>query len=236
MQTRDTWSSAGFSLPECTLEGMQGSHPNHEDGTQEADDPELDHDQVDLTQRTEFIDAQGRIHEPILLSPIQDWVHDIEAFLPSLSNEAVTMGDLTVQIISGQDAQLKDVMVRVRSEELRQAEQFRLLMQRFVASALQEQCRCFLARFRFVQDVPLIIAVQQLRGRQVPQLIWYRSIDKPAVKRRCWLRAEISLWTTTTRMRRKFGLKPSFVQSLTNSGLMVSWCTITTWWSGFLLQ
>ena len=60
---------------------------------------------------------------------------------------------------------------------------FRRLMSRYVSPDITSQCRCFLARFRFLDDVPLLIAVRQLVARQVPQLVWFRSLVQAEVKK-----------------------------------------------------
>ena len=97
-----------------------------------------------------------------------------------------------LQIIAGRDTKLQDLLVRVSSEALRSSEQFRQLMSSVSPSDLQSDCRCFMARSRFLPHTPLILVVPPLARRQVPQLIRYRArgVARPEVQKIVLVEAE----------------------------------------------
>ena len=175
LQTHATWSSADQSIPPVITEGGDF------DGQEDQATVQGETDQTHLMQISEIIDASGHIHDQYPRVPHQDWLHDIEAFLPALRAAESGISDrsergLVIQIVSGKGWSLKDTLVRVSHSDLQNAEVFRRLMRSYVTPDMYTQCRCFLARFRFLDDVPLLIAVRQLVARQVPQLVWFRSL------------------------------------------------------------
>ena len=197
LQTHETWSSMSFSqedVNDLRISGVDGSlHESQlqpsslHDFANRSDD---EGDGVHFMQRIEVIDADGRIYDQIVPQLHRDWLHDIEVFLPRLRDVRSFEEDTVVQIVAGRGTKLRDLLVRVPVEALSSPEKFRELMSSVLPSDLRFDCRCFMARVRLVNHAPLILAVHPLARRQVPQLIWYRGVTRPDVRKIVLVEAE----------------------------------------------
>lgn len=185
-QTHDTWSS--LSLGPVRDETEDHSLLQLSSFDSRVAREETDGDAFSMMQHVEVIDAEGRIHDQRQdhwpANTLNDWKWDVEAILPALRSASRTRdGDFVVQIIAGLGTDLRDRDIRVPVGAMQSAEAFQQLMSSDLPSNFHGRCRCFLARFRFDQTVPLIIAVRELSRLQVPQLIWYRGVTRMAVKK-----------------------------------------------------
>ena len=102
-QTHETWSSMSLGHEELSdrrilrIDEVSETQPRPADSSRTPDEQmEGEGEEVNLMQRVEIIDAQGRIHDQIIPHRRRDWLHDIEVFLPFLANVRTPEGEVQV--------------------------------------------------------------------------------------------------------------------------------------------